>query len=439
MSTTGCICSNGCFRLRLWCSWPSSARPSSGCPRPGGRRSSPKAGPPSATGKNWSLAASAVDYAAADHSAASPLQHYWSQSIQGQVFILWPLIFAAGALIAKKTATSYRLVLAYAFGAVFAFSLICSIYETSTNQALAYFDTRARLWEFALGSLLAIVLPMVKYSSATRVIMGWAGVAGMISCGVLLQVQQQFPGFVALWPTLSACMIITAGDSGSRYGLDRILASRPLTFLGGNSYALYLWHWPLLVIFLNVSGRETAGPVAGAGIIAVSLLLAILSTRYVEKPIRTWEWASTGIWRPTIVLISSGYDVIYQGSFFDGSFHGRSDFLIRDADGNWIVHDTKLARSAKGSALMQLAAYAGQLAAAGVPVHEGPSDPRRRLHEQTPAGGARGRVRRHQGPARGAARRPPCGRRPGRVRRPARERLPEDRVPGLPRRDGGHR
>jgi peptidoglycan/LPS O-acetylase OafA/YrhL len=88
-------------------------------------------------------------------------------------------------------------VLAYAFGAVFAFSLICSIYETSTNQALAYFDTRARLWEFALGSLLAIVLPMVKYSSATRVIMGWAGVAGMISCGVLLQVQQQFPGFVA--------------------------------------------------------------------------------------------------------------------------------------------------------------------------------------------------------------------------------------------------
>jgi peptidoglycan/LPS O-acetylase OafA/YrhL len=197
LSTTGCICSNGCFRLRLWCSWPSSARPSSGCPRPGGRRSSPKAGPPSATGKNWSLAASAVDYAAADHSAASPLQHYWSQSIQGQVFILWPLIFAAGALIAKKTATSYRLVLAYAFGAVFAFSLICSIYETSTNQALAYFDTRARLWEFALGSLLAIVLPMVKYSSATRVIMGWAGVAGMISCGVLLQVQQQFPGFVA--------------------------------------------------------------------------------------------------------------------------------------------------------------------------------------------------------------------------------------------------
>lgn len=74
--------------------------------------------------------------------------------------------------------------------------------------------------------------------------------------------------------------------------------------------------------------------------------------------------------KETLAAISSGYDVIYQGSFFDGSFHGRSDFLVRDADGNWIVHDTKLARSAKGSALMQLAAYAGQLAAAGVPVHE---------------------------------------------------------------------
>jgi uncharacterized protein len=87
---------------------------------------------------------------------------------------------------------------------------------------------------------------------------------------------------------------------------------------------------------------------------------------------------SPGISRPalerrhkeTLAAIASGYDVIYQGSFFDGSFHGRSDFLIRDADSSWIVHDTKLARSAKGSALMQLAAYAGQLAAAGVPVHE---------------------------------------------------------------------
>jgi uncharacterized protein len=74
--------------------------------------------------------------------------------------------------------------------------------------------------------------------------------------------------------------------------------------------------------------------------------------------------------RGTLAALRANYDVVYQGSFFDGSFHGRADFLIRGADGRWIVHDTKLARSAKPAAVLQLAAYAGQLAAAGIPVHE---------------------------------------------------------------------
>ncbi|HEX9226183.1 MAG TPA: TM0106 family RecB-like putative nuclease [Arthrobacter sp.] len=74
--------------------------------------------------------------------------------------------------------------------------------------------------------------------------------------------------------------------------------------------------------------------------------------------------------RDTLAALRAGYDVIYQGSFFDGTFHGRADFLIRSPDGRWIVHDTKLARSAKPAALLQLAAYAGQLTAAGLDVHE---------------------------------------------------------------------
>jgi peptidoglycan/LPS O-acetylase OafA/YrhL len=252
--------------------------------------------------QNWALAASSVDYAAADHSAASPLQHFWSQSIQGQVFILWPLIFASCAVITKATGKAYRTVLACTFGAVFAVSLAFSVYETSTNQAFAYFDTRARLWEFALGSLLAIVLPLLNYGRRTRVAMGWIGVAAMLSCGMLLQVQQQFPGYVALWPLVAACLIITAGDTGSRFGVDRILASKPLTFIGGNSYALYLWHWPALVIYLSLSGHETVSPLPGAAIIAGSFAAAVLTTRLVERPIRNWNWASAGLWRPGLVL-----------------------------------------------------------------------------------------------------------------------------------------
>ena len=70
----------------------------------------------------------------------------------------------------------------------------------------------------------------------------------------------------------------------------------------------------------------------------------------------------------TLDALRAGADVVFQGSFFDGRFHGRSDFLVREANGEYAVHDTKLARHAKVEALLQLAAYADQLRSAGIAV-----------------------------------------------------------------------
>ena len=106
---------------------------------------------------------------------------------------------------------------------------------TYSNQTFAYFDTRARLWEFALGSLLALVLPYIKAGRRLRVFLGWAGVIAMLSCGIILQVDQAFPGFMALWPTLAAAAVIIAGKTDSRFGADRFLSWRPLVALGDSS------------------------------------------------------------------------------------------------------------------------------------------------------------------------------------------------------------
>ena len=176
------------------------------------------------------------------------------------------------------------------FGGIFIVSLVFSIVHTASNQAYAYFDTRTRLWEFALGSLLALALPYLKPGKALRVALGWAGLAAMISCGLVLTVDRSFPGFIALWPTLAAAAIIAAGQSGSRFGVDRILCSKPLVALGDNSYALYLWHWPVLVLALAGTGIEKPNLVQGLAVVAVSVVLAVLTTRFVEKPLREWHW-----------------------------------------------------------------------------------------------------------------------------------------------------
>jgi len=240
--------------------------------------------------ENRLLQKQTVDYYANDHSLASPLQHFWSLSIQGQVFILWPLIFALAAWTARRFRLSYRPLLSYVFFTIFVGSLAYSIYFTATDQVQAYFDTGARLWEFALGTMVALLLPGLRLSRLTRVIMGWIGLIAMLTCGILLNVQAAFPGLAALWPTLAAALIIAAGQTQSAGGVDRILSSKPLVKLGDISYSLYLWHWPLLVLALAWSGKERAGWLSGSVIILAALVLAYGTTRFIERPWRSWKW-----------------------------------------------------------------------------------------------------------------------------------------------------
>ena len=252
--------------------------------------------------QNWLLAAESVDYYAVDHSTASPLQHFWSLSVQGQVFILWPLLFALSALLHRVSRISFRRIVLAVFGAVFVSSLGFSIAQTYGNQAHAYFDTRTRLWEFALGTLLALALPYLRPARWLRIAMGWLGLAAMLSVGFLLDVQGQFPGYVALWPLAAASLVIVAGQTGSRFGADRFLSWKPLMRLGDMSYALYLWHWPVLVIYLIWRDRQEVGPVGGTAIIALALVLAYLTTRLVERPLRSSAWVNRSPGRAAVVI-----------------------------------------------------------------------------------------------------------------------------------------
>lgn len=240
--------------------------------------------------QNWLLAANSVDYYAA-RDAASPLQQFWSLSIQGQVFILWPLLFLAGRAITgpiqrRVPWVNHRTVMFGIFATIFLVSLVYSIAETLDNQAFAYFDTRARLFEFAFGSMLALIIDRIVPPRWLRVLLGWVGVVAMLACGFVLAVDRAFPGVVALWPVLAAAAIVVAGRTDSRFGVDRLLSSRLLVKLGDVSYALYLVHWPALIVFAMTTGDVSPGIGAGLALVGGSVALAWLITRFVERPIR---------------------------------------------------------------------------------------------------------------------------------------------------------
>jgi len=118
-------------------------------------------------------------------------------------------------------------------------------------------------------------------------VLGWVGLLLVVSCGVALPVQDAFPGWAALWPVAGALLILFAGQSPTRASASGVLSRPTLVRLGSVSYALYLWHWPLLVLWLHLADRPRAGLVDGAAVIACSILLAFASTRLVERPLRS--------------------------------------------------------------------------------------------------------------------------------------------------------
>ncbi|WP_086150823.1 acyltransferase family protein [Cellulosimicrobium sp. KWT-B] len=232
---------------------------------------------------NWVLASRAVDYLAED-AGASPVQHFWSLAVEEQFYVLWPLVLVAAVLVARRLGgTGYRgpalVLLTVLAGVSFAFALL------EDGSPAAFFVTTTRLWELAAGALLAIVLPGVRrWRPRALTAAGWAGAVLLVAAAFVLAEPRTWPGLATLLPVLGTVLVLAAGSGGPRGALTRALGTRPMVWVGGLSYSLYLWHWPLLVFARAVWGD--IGPLEGLAVVLVSVLPAWLSLHLLENPVR---------------------------------------------------------------------------------------------------------------------------------------------------------
>lgn len=235
--------------------------------------------------ENWRLALDAVDYLARDH-ATSPFQHFWSLGVQVQFYILWPILITSVYFLARKVLkTPVRKTFLVALFVVFIYSICYSIYQTTVNQPWAYFDTFARMWEFSIGGMLAMAIPYLRMNKWLNTVLGWLGLSIICLTGILLPVSTGFPGYLALVPISGALLVLIATENSTKFGVDRLLSVKPLTFLGGLTYGVFLWHWPLLIFYQATVDVGTVPILEGSIIIMTAVLLSLLSTKLLETPI----------------------------------------------------------------------------------------------------------------------------------------------------------
>lgn len=240
--------------------------------------------------ENFELINSQLAYGAAGPET-SPFQHFWSLSVQGQFYVIWPAIAILSVIIAKRLRTSAARVMTVLIGVVFIASLGYAIYVGSYNQDEAYLMTSTRAWQLAFGGLLALAGGAIRLPRRLRAPAGWLGLGLIVSCGFFLNGGQMFPGPWAFWPLAGLTLVmISAGPKGGnndpRNTATYFLSNKVFSWIGDHAYGLYLWHWPLIIFYMEIRDRDAIGIRGSLVILAVTAILAVLTYRLVEQPLK---------------------------------------------------------------------------------------------------------------------------------------------------------
>jgi peptidoglycan/LPS O-acetylase OafA/YrhL len=238
---------------------------------------------------NWHFAAAGTDYLQAD-GPVSPLQHYWSLSLEEQFYVLWPWLVVIPLAIVnrrriKSSFTSRALLITFSAVAIlsFAWSSIVSI----DNANVAYFDTVGRAWELAVGGVLAVLGPLTaRLASRTRTVLGTIGLAGIFASAFAISPTMPFPMPFAILPVFATALVIAARAENV---FTSVLLTNPVSrYIGRISFSLYLWHFPVIIFADSLPFPNTATRLI-ASLVVMSALSA-LSFHFVEEPIRSSRW-----------------------------------------------------------------------------------------------------------------------------------------------------
>ena len=247
-----------------------------------------------------------VDYLSARLSP-SPLQNFWSLSVEEQFYVVYPTLFLLLAGIRSRW--SLRVRLAVGLTVVTRASLAFSVVDTHSDAVGAYFSPFSRAWELGLGALVAVGTPWLKrLPVGVAAAATWIGLGAILAAACTFGAQTAYPGSAVAIPVFGAAFIIAGGVVAPRLGVEVLLRLPPLRAIGKLSYSLYLWHWPILVIAADYAGKTTLSVGQNLAWDAVALGASVLSYLLVENPIRharvllRVRWASVGMGVALVVL-----------------------------------------------------------------------------------------------------------------------------------------
>lgn len=251
-------------------------------------------------GANFRLIATGSNYFVPG-IAPSLVTHFWSLAVEEQFYLLYPLIVFT---LARFTPRRHRsLSLAIFLMVAIAASGWWSFHLTPINSVAAYYSPFTRFWELALGGLIAVA-PAAWARKTPRV----NSVVAVLALGALgaavwrLNANSVFPGVLAWWPCAAAAVLLWTGQASLRGAPASWLSWRPLRYVGDISYSLYLWHFPWLMLPLQLV-HPISSPLARVVEVAGATACAVISFHFMENPIRHSRRLNRDAWSTALILL----------------------------------------------------------------------------------------------------------------------------------------
>jgi peptidoglycan/LPS O-acetylase OafA/YrhL len=234
-----------------------------------------------------------------------PLLHTWTLSVEEQFYYVIPVILVVVFRLGNRRFGTMAAAIAVAVGVV---SLAGAIAQThTTGRNAAFYLPYWRAWEFAAGGLIGPTL----ISACRRLprllidIAGWIGVGAIALAVASFNGSTPYPSWNAILPVIGAALVILSGTAGPATTIARTLGLPPFVAIGVVSYGWYLWHWPILS-FLRVARLDEANlliDALGGGVLG--FVLACLSYRYIEEPIRRWRKQPANLGHPRRIVFGA--------------------------------------------------------------------------------------------------------------------------------------